>query len=240
MQFYFIRHGQSANNLLWRLTGSSRGRSEDPELTETGKQQSHALAQALRGANPNTATKSSDRLNLTGINLTHLYTSLMVRAVATGTIIANALDLSLVAWEDLHEGGGIYLEDEATGERNGQAGKNRAYFEEHYPDLILPESLGDDGWWNRPYEGREQRSVRAKRFLHGLLERHGNNEDRVGVVSHGGFYNDLLAELLALPERDGYWFVLNNTAVTRIDFHPEDIVLVYMNRVDYLPRDLVT
>jgi hypothetical protein len=36
MHLFFIRHGQSANNHLWEQTGSNRGRSEDPELTETG------------------------------------------------------------------------------------------------------------------------------------------------------------------------------------------------------------
>ena len=240
MQFYFIRHGQSENNALWKRTGSSKGRSEDPELTEIGRQQSEFVAQFLRRADSTAVVNGSDVQNVAGFGITHLYSSLMVRAVATGTAIAKALDLPLVAWEDLHERGGIYLKDEETGERIGQPGKDRAYFEAHYPDLVLPDSLGEAGWWNRPFEEPEQRLTRAQRFWRDLMERHGHTDDRVAVVSHGGFYNDLLAAILNLPEREAYWFVLNNAAITRIDFNDDRIGLIYLNRIDFLPKELVT
>jgi 2,3-bisphosphoglycerate-dependent phosphoglycerate mutase len=235
MQLYFIRHGQSENNALWMRTGSHEGRNEDPGLTEAGRQQAELLAQFL--SQP--ASASSDFQNVVGFGITHLYTSLMVRAVATGTIIARVLDLPLVAWEDLHEWGGIYLKDEQTDERTGLPGRNRAYFERHYPDLVLPDSLGEAGWWNRPFEEPELRFPRAKRVLHDLLERHGGN-DRVAVISHGGFYNYLLAAILNLPERESYWFALNNAGLNRIDFDEEEIRLIYLNRVDFLPKELIT
>ena len=243
MQFYFIRHGQSENNVLWKRTGCAKGRSEDPELTEVGRQQAEFVAQFLRWADPPDCTSGGsggDIHNVAGFGITHLYSSLMVRSVATGTAIAKALDLPLVAWEDLHERGGIYLKDEQTGERLGQAGKNRAYFEAHYPDFVLPDSLGEAGWWNRPFEEPEQRATRAKRFWRDLMERHGRTDDRVAVVSHGGFYNDLLAAILNLSETEGYWFVLHNAAITRIDLNDERIRLIYLNRVDFLPKELVT
>jgi 2,3-bisphosphoglycerate-dependent phosphoglycerate mutase len=246
MQFYFIRHGQSENNLLWQRTGSGEGRSEDPELTDVGRQQAHLLAQYLRGPDPAPTMQGRDLQNVGGFGVTHLYTSLMVRAVATGTIVARALDLPLVAWEETHERGGIHRRDEGTDERIGQPGHNRAYFEAHYPDLVLPESLGETGWWNRPYEEPEQSLARAQCFLRELLKRHGRTEDRVAVISHGGFYNYLLTNLLMLPELDRVWFVLHNGAITRIDFRDPEaegvrpIALVYTNRVDYLPSQLVT
>ncbi len=240
MQLYFIRHGQSGNNALWMRTGSDKGRSEDPGLTEVGRQQSEFLAQFLHRADPITAVNDSDFQNVAGFGITHLYSSLMVRAVGTGTIIANALDLPLVAWEDLHEWGGIYLKDEQTDERTGLPGRNRAYFETHYPDLALPDSLGEAGWWNRPFEEPELRLPRAKRVLHDLLERHGGTDDRVAVVSHAGFFNYLLVTILNLPGREDFWFVLNNTAISRIDFDDENIWLSYLNRVDFLPRELIT
>jgi 2,3-bisphosphoglycerate-dependent phosphoglycerate mutase len=243
MQFYFIRHGQSKNNALLKRTGSSIGRTEDPELTEVGRQQAEFVAQFLRRADPpdlQCAGSGGDIQNVAGFGITHLYSSLMVRAVATGTAIARTLDLPLVAWEDLHEWGGIYLEDEQTGERVGQAGRNRAYFEAHYPDFVLPDSLGEAGWWNRPFEELEQRLTRAKGFWRDLMERHGQTDHRVAVVSHGGFYRYLLADILNLPEREGYWFALNNAAITRIDFDDERIGLIYLNRADFLPKELVT
>jgi 2,3-bisphosphoglycerate-dependent phosphoglycerate mutase len=243
MQLYFIRHGQSENNVLWKHTGSAKGRSVDPELTRVGRQQSEFLAQFLCQADPpdcKSGGSRDDTQNVVGFGITHLYSSLMIRAVATGTVIARVLDLPLIAWEDLHEGGGIYLEDEQTGERIGQPGHHRAYFEAHYPGLVLPDSLGEAGWWNRPFEEPEQRLPRVQRFWRDFMEKHGYSDDRVAVVSHGGFYNYLLATILNLPEREGYWFALSNAAISRIDFTDERVGLVYLNRVDFLPRELVT
>jgi 2,3-bisphosphoglycerate-dependent phosphoglycerate mutase len=240
VQLYFIRHGQSENNLLWQRTGASVGRSEDPELTPTGQRQAEALAHYLHQTPPVVGVTRPDNQNVSGFGITHLYSSLMVRAVNTGTILSRALGLPLVAWEDTHERGGIYRRDEQTGERIGVAGNNRSYFEEHYPDLALPASLGDAGWWSRPYETAEQALCRAECFLRDLLERHGDTEDRVALVSHGGFYNSLIVSLLALPAQDGYWFSLNNAAITRMDFHPDGVGLVYANRVDFLSRELIT
>jgi 2,3-bisphosphoglycerate-dependent phosphoglycerate mutase len=239
MQFYFIRHGQSENNALWRRsTDYAKVRNEDPGLTEVGRQQAEFLAQFLQDTTA--AIHDRDHQNIAGFGITHLYSSLMLRAVATGTIIAKTLDLPLVAWEDLHERGGIYLEDEQTGEYIGQPGKNRAYFETHYPDFVLPDSLGEAGWWNRPFEEPEQRLTRVKRFWRDLLERHGRTDDRVAVISHGGFHHDLLTTILNLPETEGHWFALNNAAMTRLDFNDDRIGLIYLNRMDFLPKELIT
>ncbi len=239
MQFYFIRHGQSENNFLYETTGSSVGRSTDPELTSVGRQQAEILARFLHRSDSALEVKPPDSQNIAGLGITHLYTSLMVRAIATGTIVAKELELPLVAWEDLHETGGVYLDDETLGKRVGQPGKNRAYFEEHYPDLILPLTLGEGGWWNRPFEEREQHPERAARVLSELIARHGSREDRVAVISHGGFYNYVLRAILKISG-EGCWFGLNNVGITRIDFRSEGIDLAYMNRVDFLPRELVT
>ena len=47
MQLYFIRHGQSENNLLWDQTRSDTGRVGDPELTSNGQLQANLVAQYL-------------------------------------------------------------------------------------------------------------------------------------------------------------------------------------------------
>jgi 2,3-bisphosphoglycerate-dependent phosphoglycerate mutase len=224
MQLYYIRHGQSVNNLLYATTGSSTGRDCDPELTATGRRQAELLAEYLAREN---------------ISLTHLYTSLMVRAVSTATAIANQLGLPVIAWPGLHEEGGIYLSDEA-GNLIGQAGKDRAYFEKNYPGLVLPESLGSSGWWNRPYEFTAERPIRVGRFLQELFSRHGGSEHCVAVVSHGGFYNQVLSVLLNLPHESPVWFSLNNAAISRLDFFPDRTEFVYHNHVHFLPPDMIT
>jgi 2,3-bisphosphoglycerate-dependent phosphoglycerate mutase len=236
---YFIRHGQSENNALWERTGASVGRSDDPDLTPLGRRQAEALARFLLHADRLSASNGRMPLDQAGLGLTHLYTSLMVRAVATGTILAESLELPPVAWLDLHEGGGIYLDDE-NGRPVGRPGKSRADFEERFPGLVLPDTLAEAGWWNRPYEEPEERQLRAQRVAQKLLARHGNTDHRVAFVSHAGFYNHLVSALLGWTRPDGYWFVLNNTALTRIDFTDDHVDVVYMNRVDFLPPELLT
>jgi 2,3-bisphosphoglycerate-dependent phosphoglycerate mutase len=261
MQLYFIRHAQSANNALWASTGASQGRSEDPELTDTGRRQAEALADFLRRA-AESNVGDYDWRSTSGFHLTHLYSSLMVRAVSTGAVVARALDLRLEAWPDLHECGGVYLEQESSGQRVGQAGKTRSYFETGYPELLLPETLDEAGWWNRrPYEETLGRARRAERVWRTLLERHNGRDDRVAVITHGCFYNHLMSALLKFPwhqpdpirhrlyhirvrlrlaRKRFFWFQLNNVGITRIDFRKRGAVLVYQNRVDYLPTELIT
>ena len=240
LQFYFIRHAQSTNNLLWDNTGSSTGRSDDPPLTSLGKEQANHLAEFLLRGNPDggnfvTGTKTF------GFNLTHLYTSLMLRAVETGMPVAKTLCLPLIAWEDLHEQGGIYLSDEETGDPIGLPGKNRAYFQALFPDLLLPSNLNEEGWWrSRPYETPEQSVLRAEHLITDLLERHANSNDKVAVICHGGFYNSFLGVLLDIPIQNELWFRMNNAAITRIDFQDDVVRLVYLNRMDYLPAELIT
>jgi 2,3-bisphosphoglycerate-dependent phosphoglycerate mutase len=240
MQFYFIRHGQSQNNQLYARTGSWEGRSVDPELTPLGRQQAERLAEFLHrpGLPEPDPPRMFDAQNAGGFGITHLYCSLFIRAVATGTILARALDLPLVAWVDAHEVGGMHCKDPETGEYIGLPGHNRAFFEAHHAQLVLPVTLGDEGWWNRSHEEREQRPLRARRFWEELLDRHGGTGDRVAVVSHGGFYDYLMRALLNPPR--GYWFALNNAAITRVDVVNGEVWVQYMNRVDFLPRELVT
>jgi len=239
MQLYLIRHAQSENNALWDNGLYEQMRKIDPELTEIGKRQSQVLAEFLarRGAH---STQSEDDHNRSGFGLTHLYCSLMVRAVATGAAIADQVELPLVAWPDWHEGGGIYHDDPATGGKVGYPGKNRAYYLEHYPQLLLPPSLNENGWWNRPFEERPQRWERARRVLGELHARHADSDDRVGVVMHGGFYNYFLKTLLGLEPAEEIWFVISNAAITRIDFLEQETRLVYQNRLDFMPFELLS
>jgi 2,3-bisphosphoglycerate-dependent phosphoglycerate mutase len=238
MRLYLIRHGQSVNNLLWTETQSDKGRSHDPELTSKGHAQARCVAEFLRD-------ELGTRLPLTGLynDAAHpklLYTSLMTRAVQTGHIIARALNVPLVALSDAFETGGLYDKVEETGERQGVPGPNRAHFELHYPGIALPEDLGEEGWYNRAAEPKEERYERARRVWNELLNRHGTTDDVIGLVTHGDFYNHLLTSILQAPEKNKIWFTLNNCAISRIDVTEHGIALIYLNRFEFLPPDLLT
>lgn len=234
MQLFFIRHAQSTNNALWLETGSSEGRSDDPDLTDLGYRQAEVLAEHLM--EPAVHTDDDEP---TGYGLTHLYCSPMVRAVDTGWAVSKKLRLPLNIWVDLHEGGGIYLEDE-PGMRNGRSGKSREYFEENYPGIVIPEEISSKGWWNRPYEQDEERLVRARRVLDELLAKHGNSNDHVAFFSHGDFFNRFLCVLLGFPLSYPLWFSAYNAGISRFDFVDGEIRVRYLNRFDFLPYVLRT
>jgi 2,3-bisphosphoglycerate-dependent phosphoglycerate mutase len=238
MQLYFIRHAQSANNKLYEETGKWNGRDTDPELTELGHEQARRLAVHVACANGELPRR--DFMNRSTFGFTHLYSSLMVRALATASYLSEALNLPLVASEDWHEGGGIFVIDEETGERSGQPGKTRSELAARFPHAQLPETLDESGWWNRAHESVDLQARRARRVIYDLIEQHGGTDDRVAVVSHGGFYNFVLAELLGIQADNGFWFSINNTGITRFNFDSEGIGLAYANRLEHLPTELIT
>ena len=238
MQLYFILHAQSANNKLYEETGAWNGRDSDPELTELGHEQARRLAEHVAWANGETPRR--DDANRGRFGFTHLYSSPMVRALATSSYLAAALNLPLVVWEDLHEVGGIFVVDAETGEPIGQPGRPRSELVARFPQAQLPATLNESGWWNREHESVELQARRAQRFMSDLLERHGGVDDRVAVVSHGGFYNHMLAALLGIQADNGFWFNINNTGITRFNFEAEGIGLAYANRLEHLPAELIT
>ena len=243
MQLIYIRHAQSTNNAIWTSSGKEVGRSHDPELTAIGLQQAELTAEFLaRTDDTAQGGWAHDLQNRAGFGITHLHCSLMVRAVATGSVIANRLGLPLHAWVDWHEEGGLYLEDEAKGgERVGYPGYGRSYFAEKYPALVVPETLGEEGWWGKPFEENADRPARARRVFAVLMERYGHTDAHVGIVSHGGFYNHFLAAVYgvsetALPVRHA----MNNCAISRFVFQADWPFIAYQNRAEHLPNDLLT
>lgn len=238
MHLFFIRHAQSFNNALWDRTGNSIGRSEDPELSALGQEQAKMLADHFPAILQDTRWPDMNKDG--GDDSVYIYTSLMIRAIHTGMETARAVGKNLQVWPDIHEGGGIFVEDPETGERTGQPGKERRFFEINFPELVLPSSLGPAGWWNRPHETVEECEVRARRVIDELVSRHGGSDDRVLIFSHGGFYNFFLRVLFQVPCEANIWFALNNCGITRIDFDEKETRLVYANRVDFLPQDHIS
>jgi len=236
MRLYFIRHGQSENNALYARTGSDRERVVDPRLTKIGRRQAEVTAEYLAGSND--PVEVNERVS--GFQLTHIYSSLMHRAVSTGTMIAKKLNLPLVGWMDWHENGGIYQQDSESGEFLVRPGMTKSELRHEFPDLILEENVNESGWWNRPYEAEDSRPIRARRVLHDLFERHGGSVDRVAVVSHGGFFNQFMAAVLGVEEMRPVWFHTYNCAITRFDFMPGDHGVVFHDHVSHLPKDLIT
>lgn len=249
MQLYFIRHGQSINNAKWDSGDPSEyNRHADPVLTEVGKKQALYAAKFLSRSQPQTEMRWIDPQNACGFGLTHLYCSLMERAVQTGSIISKQLGVPLEGFVDLHEVGGIYLKEPAGDKDLIRIlhGHNRQYFQKSYPDLNLPTSLDGSGWWQGGIEPPENRFDRARRIIDFFLQKHAGTQDKIGVIIHGGIYTYIFRLLfniatdnpgdLDLPFR----IIINNCSISRYDFNDEGFMLLYHNRVDFLPPELIT
>ncbi len=247
MQLYLIRHAQSANNHAYATGGE---RQPDPPLTELGHRQARALADYLRQQPDSARTSYAEWHGRGGIVLTHLYTSLMLRAVTTAAYIAEATGLPLHAWPEIHEIGGLHGIAPETGEVIGVPGPGRAYFAAEHPTMVLPDTLTDAGWWNRGKEPREEWLPRAEAVWRDLLARHGG-DDRVALVIHGGFFRWLLNVLVDAPHDrpsplglKGWWIAMNNASITRIDFDEEEgerwAAIAYVNKVEHLTDDLLS
>lgn len=251
VRFYFIRHAQSADNqyvadnahIGIRSSGPGQvwfNRQHDPEVSLTGHKQIEALRNFI-AARKQTSTEESPVIYPyhESFNFTHVYSSPLVRTIETARAIAATLGVTHTIWMDLHEMGGCWQPD-AEGKLIGAAGKNRRYFEQRFPECVLPDDLGDEGWWNRPLESGPDGQARAQRLLQTLLERHGSSDDRVAVISHGLFYSVLMRTILRMAPDSKIIFAMNNTAITRIDFVDGYTRVIYQNRCDFLPPDLIT
>ena len=246
MELYFIRHGQSINNANW--DNPDYAESPDPILTDIGHEQVSILAEFLKKNQTIRNDKDWNSQNRYGFGITHVYTSLMERAAFTAAPIAQALDVPLIAWKEIHEEGGIY----SRGDKNnvvGLGGRPRSFFMENFRTLTLPDDIDETGWWNRPFEADEERQPRADQVFAELLARHRDQEDqpehRVVLVSHGGFFVRFMGAILKLPWRQAShglrsWFLLNNCSISRFDIHENEITVAYVNRTDFLPEHLIT
>jgi len=240
VKLFFIRHGQSENNALWVNTQSSLDRVSDPKLTPIGKKQVKAAAAYMnRLINLENQDAAESSFVYQGEEI-HIYCSLMERAIESGLIIANKLSLPLHGHLDIHENGGLYLEDPLTAERKGEAGKSPGGFKKKYPDLVLPDGINPAGWWSRPFEERETRRERAKKVLNDLVSRYGNSGATVIFISHVGLYNYFLRAILELRDDTEIWFDLTNAAITLFEINEGLIKLVYCNRSDFMLKDLVS
>jgi 2,3-bisphosphoglycerate-dependent phosphoglycerate mutase len=231
MEVFLIRHGQSFNNTL----PDGAGRVADPPLTETGEKQAERVATHLRDAAAKMIFGVSDGVPDEGYGITRLCCSAMLRCLQTSEPIGKALGLRPEIWTDVHEEGGIWLEGEPD-----LPGMTRSEISSRFPDVVLSDEVSEDGWWLRPQETQAQWRTRAKLVGEQLMGEMAESDERIAVVTHGGFTSDLLSELLnGGPLTDG-GFSTRNTSIAHIRFEPGQFHLTCLNRLEHLPADLVT
>lgn len=223
MELYLIRHGQSTNN------EAKLARVADPPLTDIGVKQARWVGESLKDE-----------------GITRLYCSPMLRTLQTTQMITDSIDLPPHVFVGLHEWGAI-SEAREDGTVVQLPGLNRLGMREICPNVVLPDDVTDQGWWfhegfARGIEDMCQLShENGLAFIAHLEEHHGNTDERVAAVSHGGSGGSLMSAFFGLPPDPGYSrFTQNNTGVSKMLFTSEQRQLQYLNRINHLPPEAVT
>jgi broad specificity phosphatase PhoE len=226
MDLYIIRHAQSTNNAL----DDPRNRSCDPRLTELGLRQAEILAGHLA---------ASPHLDGDGPTI-RLYCSPMWRALQTAHVMGRALGLSPEVWVDIHEIGGIYLDHGEAGGLVGYPGATRHQILADFPSVALPTQVTGEGWWQGGYEDWPACHRRAARVAEALRDQSGRQE-RVLMVTHGGFINALMNILVGQSPDSPVVYHQRNTAISLISFGDNGRLHIhYLNRASHLAPDMVS
>lgn len=229
---YLIRHAQSHNNSVDILN-----RVCDPPLTPLGHSQAKEVASFIR---KRTDASSSNKVE-ESFGFARLYCSPMRRALETAGHIRSAIDVPVEVWPDLHETYGIWLDAQDGRGRRGFPGLSRSRIQQEFPGVVVPDDLSEEGWWNRPIETESQWQDRAKRVARRIREELVPAGVPVAAIIHGGFATEMLNVLLADTPLADAVYEHGNTAVTRLDFEADGrIRLVYLNRQEHLPQDLLS
>ena len=245
-KLYLIRHAQSANNVLWNGSDQVEGRTSDPEITELGHRQAETLGIHLAHPESEPRQHPFNTVKDTRFGLTHVYCSLMSRSILTAEYIARACNLDLQALPDIFERHGIYDIDQ-NGAQQGIPGQGRDYFEDRFPKLRLPDDMNSDGWWNRPAESDDDFFERMESVVTKIRQQLAYNDDCIAMVAHGDFIDQFVNQLMGVARHqhnyDNHWvanWTFHNTSISRFDFVNGAHNVVYLNRIDHLPGEMVS
>ncbi len=203
-----VRHAQQQLSPGEFLT-SDTGDLHDPPLSELGRRQAAAAAEAL----------ISEKVD-------GVYTSTSRRALDTGTMIAAASAAPLEAIDDLREFGFFRdLPADQTPEEALGLDRLRGFLRTWSRTRSLA------AWpASEPVTEFRHRVVTA---IEGLIARHRGG--RLAVVTHGAVINVFLGEFLGVT--DDMFFIPAHTSITRVRAKHDRRVLVSLNETHHLMGD---
>lgn len=246
----FIRHGQSANNVLAESQGHDyaaymAGRLPEPPLSEIGHRQAELLAQQLATVTANPPAPSQ-RLGwvTTEYPIERIYVSPMLRAMQTALPISRALGVAPEIWVDIHEHGGVFTGNPELGDVIGYSGLTNTEMAERFATYRVVNGVNENGWWIGGYEEMDACYSRACQVAERLYSLYEECEgSTIALVTHGTFLDALMHALFVPNEPYGnrVHFSHLNTAMSRVDLGKgRRVALRYHNRIDHLPMELVT
>ncbi len=230
MNLFLIRHAESRNNIC----KNDQDRVSDPELTENGRLQSTYLAEFLQKG----FHLSQKEFEENEKPFDQIFCSAMQRSLETVSPVGLSIGLKPEVWLDIHEVGGIYEFNADFTEKIGLPGLNRKQIHYNFPDYLLPESIDDEGWWNRSAETLQEVSLRVEKVLNIIKDRAEENV-RLGLVTHGVFISSFFSSLFNLNIADRIAFQSHNCSISRLTFERnKQVTIQYLNFYGYLPENL--
>jgi broad specificity phosphatase PhoE len=195
----FVRHGVTELN----HRGIIQGVAETP-LTELGRRQSEATAEALKAFQP-----------------AALYSSPYVRAMQTAQILGQRLGLPVVEATRLREQG-----------LSGWEG--RSWKDIAVADPMLAQRRSSEGWWFCPPGGEPRLRVRHRMlaFIAEAVDNHA--EDTVVAVTHAGALYFLVHALLDKVPLGRAHIRTSNCGFSVVEAGGERIILVSLNEIAHL------
>lgn len=190
VNLYLIRHGRQNSTLC----------NVDVELAKEGQAQAKLLRDRLKN-----------------YHIDALYSSDMLRAVETATIINEALRLPHEIRENIREISFGKLE-----------GMTQQYIEENFQDFKKEQfKLLDDV----PYPGGENGASVCKRTMPVIQDILKSGKKDVLIITHGGVIRAILAELFGKNQAERFLFgvSLENTSITQVVYNPQ-IERFYLER----------
>ncbi len=165
MRIYFTRHGESQANLLHEI--SNRGLRHG--LTDKGRQNAVDLAERLQGR-----------------PIARIYSSPLLRAIETSTILASLLVVDYEITDALREYDCGILEGRS----------DEAAWQEW--QRLFDAWVVDRHWEQRIEEGESFYDIRKRfePFIESLVKQYGGTGEEVVCVSHGGVYWMMLPVVL--------------------------------------------
>ena len=166
MELRIVRHAESTGNASGRWQGR-----DDTQLTDMGREQAAKLGQSF---------------NTEGYKPSRIYASPLTRTLDTARIASAriGMEASITLWDDLMETDvGIFT------------GLNWEDIEERYPEIAVEFAETRNMDIVDGAETLAERRARAKRVVDKVIADH-VNDDRVLLVSHGGFMQFIFSQLV--------------------------------------------
>lgn len=148
---------------------------------------------------------------LAALQVTHVVSSPLLRALATAQIIADQANLlDFAVWMDLREGnhGEYWCEP-------------RHRLAAAAPKALLPDELGETGWLHQTLDNQAF-TTRCAGVIAQVRQTF-NHADRVALVTHGIVASNLLHVLLGIDWQRPAWFDLANGSLTEVRLVPDPV-----------------